>query len=93
MNNYELLVGIAKGRMKQFPEGNEIFQILARILEEAGELAQAVNHREGVGSKKEKNGLGHEKQIAGEAVDLIENVIALLIYYDFLQLFDSRACE
>jgi len=76
--------------MEKFPKGNEPFQIISRLCEEAGELAQATNHREGVGAKLERHGLPEKDKIAGEAIDTIQNVLALLIYYNILDEFNRK---
>lgn len=76
--------------MKQFPKGNDPFQIVSRICEEAGELAQATNHKEGIADKILRHGLPEEGKVSGEAMDLIQNVLALLVYYDLLDEFNER---
>ena len=43
---------ITKGMWKRFPEGYEPFKMVARILEECGEVASEVNHWENLGAKK-----------------------------------------
>jgi NTP pyrophosphatase (non-canonical NTP hydrolase) len=43
------LLEISAGYMCRFPAGNDLFQILARLLEECGELAQQVHHFEDCG--------------------------------------------
>jgi NTP pyrophosphatase (non-canonical NTP hydrolase) len=48
-----LLQEIVAALDRRFPEGNEIYQRLARLLEEAGELAKEINHHEGMGINKE----------------------------------------
>lgn len=42
----ENLKKLAEGMNHRFPEGNEVFQITTRILEECGEVAQEVNRLE-----------------------------------------------
>lgn len=39
----------AEALNKRFSDGNQPFQIITRLCEEAGELAQVVNHFEGSG--------------------------------------------
>ncbi len=50
------LYQLAKGYTARFPNGNEPYQITTRILEECGEVANAVNHFEDSGIKREKHG-------------------------------------
>lgn len=42
----EKLYAITRGLNHRFPNGNDPFQIMPRLLEEGGELAQLVNHFE-----------------------------------------------
>jgi len=88
MSTFDSLVDIAKGRRKKFPQGNNPHIILARLLEEAGELAQTVNHYEGISSKDRTK--AEKTDIAKESVDVIQNVLALLIQYNLLEEFDHE---
>ncbi len=54
------------GLNAKFPGGDAPFQIVSRLCEEAGELAQAVNHVEGTGIKTEKYGPPDRTQLAEE---------------------------
>jgi NTP pyrophosphatase (non-canonical NTP hydrolase) len=60
------LVAISAGYMRLFPEGNDPFQILARLLEECGELAQQVHHFEDCGVKRAKYGEPDREHLAKE---------------------------
>ncbi len=60
------LLMINRGLVKRFPDGNDPFQILARLLEECGELAQQVNLFEGKGTKREKYGPPDRAKLALE---------------------------
>ena len=44
----EKLYAITHGLNRRFPNGNDPFQIMTRLLEESGELAQMVNSTTGV---------------------------------------------
>ena len=46
------LYQLAKGYTNRFPNGNDPYQITARILEECGEVASEVNHFEKSGIKR-----------------------------------------
>ena len=48
---------INEGLRKRFPEGVDPFKMIARLLEECGEIAKEVNHFEGTGVKIEKYGI------------------------------------
>ena len=56
MDYFEKLHTITDGLNKKYPEGNEPYQIITRLCEEAGELAKVVNHMEGSGIKETKHG-------------------------------------
>jgi hypothetical protein len=60
-----LLCNVA-GLNAKFPNGNGPFQIMTRLCEEAGELAQAVNHLERSGIKVEKYGRPDLAHLADE---------------------------
>ncbi len=61
----EKLYAITDGLDRRFPDGNHPFQVMARLLEEGGKLAQRVNHFEGAGIKLEK----HEKMNAAGLIE------------------------
>jgi len=67
----EELRKITQGYQHRFPEGNHPFQIMTRLLEEAGELAQTVNHFEGTGIKREKYGQPDPAHLAKEIKDVL----------------------
>ena len=50
----------------RFPEGNEPFQIVTRLLEECGEVAKEVNHWEDSGIKKQKYGEPKKEKLSNE---------------------------
>lgn len=55
-NYFDAMLRIVDGLNRKFPAGNVPFQTIARLCEEAGELAEEVNHFEGSGVKVEKYG-------------------------------------
>ena len=57
---------MAEAADKRFPEGVEPFQMLARLLEECGEVAKEVNHFEGSGIKLQKYGAPSKEKLANE---------------------------
>lgn len=77
----EKLLIIAAGQNHRFPEGNEPFQIMTRLLEEAGELAQKVNHFEGTGVKRAKYGAPDRAALAKEVRDVLLCALQAAIYY------------
>ena len=79
--HYRLLSEIAAGYAAVFPNGDTPFAILARITEEAGEIAAEVNHLEGMGAKHAKHGEADPARLAAEIEDLLHNTVALARYY------------
>jgi len=77
----EELLTIAEGMRRRFPKGNDPFQMMTRLLEECGELAQMVNHFEGTGIKREKYGTPDKAKLAKEVMDLLRCSLQIAIYY------------
>lgn len=75
------LYAITLGLHRRYPSGNHPFQMMTRLLEESGELAQTVNHFEGTGIKVEKYGLPDKAKLAKEVVDLLRCGLQIAIYY------------
>jgi NTP pyrophosphatase (non-canonical NTP hydrolase) len=67
----EKLYAITNGLNLRFPNGNDPFQMMTRLLEESGELAQMVDHFEGTGIKLEKYGRPDKTKLAKEVMDLL----------------------
>jgi NTP pyrophosphatase (non-canonical NTP hydrolase) len=72
---------VARGFQHRFPRGNDPFQMIARLLEECGELAQQVNHFEGSGVKREKHGAPDRAHLAKEIQQVIGAALQLALYY------------
>ena len=66
---------------RRFPDGNDPFQIMTRLLEECGELAQQVNHFEGTGVKRDKYGEPDKAKMAKEVKDVIRGALQIALYY------------
>ena len=79
--NLEKLYAITHGLNRRFPDGNDPFKMMTRLLEESGELAQMVNHFEGTGIKKEKYGEPDKSKLAKEVMDLLRCALQIAIYY------------
>jgi NTP pyrophosphatase (non-canonical NTP hydrolase) len=77
----EKLIAINRGLNRRFPNGNEPFQIMARLLEECGELAKEVNHFEGSGAKREKYGEPDRAKLAKEVQDVLRCALQVAQYY------------
>lgn len=81
MTVFEKLLHIVRGLNKRFPNGNEPFQIITRLAEECGELAEQVNHFEHTGVKEDKHGAPDRRQLAKEVQDVIRCALAVAVYY------------
>lgn len=81
LDSYSKLHFIVDGLNKRFPNGNTPFQIVARLCEEAGELAKAVNHFEGTGIKAQKYGEPNREALAKEVQDVIRAALSIAHYY------------
>jgi len=77
----EKLYAVTQGLNRRFPNGNNPYQIMTRLLEESGELAQMVNHFEGSGIKREKYGEPDKSKMAKEILDLLRCGLQVAIHY------------
>jgi NTP pyrophosphatase (non-canonical NTP hydrolase) len=75
------LYAIMRGLNRRFPKGNDPFQIMTRLLEESGELAQMINHFEATGIKQEKYGIPDASKLAKEVMDVLRCGLQVAIYY------------
>lgn len=78
----EKLYLLAKGYSARFPNGNEPYQIVTRILEECGKVASEVNHFEKSGIKALKHGEPDKQHMADEIKQAINALIQLAQYYN-----------
>ncbi len=76
---------LAEGMNNRFPEGNQSFQIVTRILEECGEVAKEVNRLERSGTKVLRHGDGTKEDLATEIKDAMNALMQLAIYYDAVE--------
>lgn len=81
MDSYQKLNEIVKLLDERFPRGKDIFQRVSRLAEETGELAQAVNHAEGTGIKREKYGEPDPKAMAKEIQDVMRAALGIAQHY------------
>jgi NTP pyrophosphatase (non-canonical NTP hydrolase) len=72
---------IVDGLNERFPDGNTPFQMVARLCEEAGELAKAVNHFERTGIKVQKYGEPDRAALAKEVQDVLRATLSIAHYY------------
>lgn len=84
INPYNALLAIVESLNRRFPKGENPFQQITRLCEEAGELAQAVNHREGSGVKFEKHGAPDDQEFVKEVQDVLCAALDIARYYGLL---------
>ena len=90
---FEKLFAITHGLNRRFPQGNDPFQIMTRLLEESGELAQMINHFEGTGIKREKYGTPDKRKLAKEVMDVLRCSLQVAIYYGIEKELEARIKE
>lgn len=78
---WDTLWTVSEGLTRKFPQGNEPFQLMTRLLEECGELAQEVNHWEGSGVKQQKHGAPDKIKLADEVQHVLRCVLQVAQYY------------
>ena len=79
--NFEQVRAMVRGFNRRFPDSDDPFQMMTRLLEECGELAQQVNHFEGSGVKREKHGEPDRAQLAQEIRDVLKCVAQVMDHY------------
>jgi NTP pyrophosphatase (non-canonical NTP hydrolase) len=72
---------VSEGLTRRYPQGNDPFQMVTRLVEECGELAEQVNHFEGTGIKRQKLGDPDRAKLAKEVQDVIRCVLQVAQYY------------
>ncbi len=80
-DNFEKLYHIVDGLNRRFSDGNDPFQIITRLCEEAGELAKEVNHFEGTGVKMQKHGAPDRAKLAKEVQDVMRAALSVARHY------------
>ncbi len=80
-DNFEKLYHIVDGLNRRFSDGNDPFQIITRLCEEAGELAKEVNHFEGTGVKMQKHGAPDRAKLAKEVQDVMLAALSIARHY------------
>lgn len=87
------LYAITQGLNRRFPDGNNPFQMMTRLLEESGELAQIVNHFEGRGIKHAKYGSPDKTKLAKEVMDVLRCGLQVAIFYGIENELDARIID
>jgi NTP pyrophosphatase (non-canonical NTP hydrolase) len=75
------LMAINVGFGRRFPDHNEPFHIMTRLLEECGELAEQVNHFEDTGVKRQKHGEPDRAKLAKEVLDVLHCALSIAQHY------------
>lgn len=78
---WEKLRAINEGFARRFPNGNDPFQMMTRLLEECGELATEVNIFEASGIKRQKHGEPDPKRLAQEVKGVLICVLQIAQHY------------
>ena len=65
---------------KRFPDGVEPYQMATRLLEECGEVAAEINHRENA-NKRKKRGEPKKENLANELRQTIVELFKIAVYY------------
>ncbi len=81
---------ITEGLNRRFPDGNDLYRIMTRLLEECGELAQQVNHFEGGGVKRQKYGEPQKEKMAKEIMDVMRGALQIALYYEARPELDEK---
>ena len=76
------LMAVTQSLNRRFPAGNEPLQMITRLLEECGELAQQVNHFEGSGVKREKWDQPDRAKLAKEVKDVLLRALQVAQHYE-----------
>lgn len=75
------LRAIGEGLSRRFPGGGDIYQIMTRLMEECGELAQQVNHFQDSGIKRQKMGEPSAARLAQEIKHVLLNALQVARFY------------
>lgn len=76
---------VSRGLTRTFPHGNDPLQLMTRLLEECGELAQEVNRFAGSGIKRAKYGAPDRARLAQEASHVLRCIVQIVQYYEVEQ--------
>jgi NTP pyrophosphatase (non-canonical NTP hydrolase) len=72
---------MARGYARRFPEGNDPFQMVTRLLEECGEVASEVNRWEDSGLKRQKHGEPSKAELANEIRQALVALVQIAAHY------------
>ncbi|MEV6424951.1 hypothetical protein [Streptomyces sp. NPDC051662] len=72
---------IAAGAIERFPRHHDIFHLVSRLAEETGEVAQRINHLEGMGVKHERHGEPDVSDLTKEVLDVVRCAVTIAMHY------------
>lgn len=81
---------VAQAQSKRFPNGDEPFKIMSRLLEECGEVSWELNHYERMNISVERNCKNNKENIVAEAYQVVMVLSQLLQYFDLSDDFINR---
>lgn len=84
MKSFEKLLAINQALQRTFPDGNSPYQIMTRLMEECGELAEQVHIFERDGVKPEKHGEPNPAKMTKEIQDVMICALQIAVYYDLV---------
>jgi NTP pyrophosphatase (non-canonical NTP hydrolase) len=77
----DLLLLVAGARVR-FGAEDDVFRMVSRLAEETGELAEHVNHVEGMGRKVQRYGPADASNLIKETLDVVRCAVAICAHYD-----------
>ena len=84
------LYKICEALENKFPGPRDPFRILARLMEESGELADQVHLREAIGRKREGGRVPDDMDLAKEIQDVMTAVLDIARYYGIEEKLEKR---
>lgn len=84
---------VAQAQTKRFPNGDEPFKIVSRLLEESGEVSWELNHYERKNISFMRNCRDNKENLVTETYQVMIALNQLLQYYDLSDLFTRKIEE
>lgn len=84
---------VAQAQTKRFPNGDEPFKIVSRLLEESGEVSWELNHYERKNISLMRNCRDNKENLVTETYQVMIALNQLLQYYDLSDLFARKIEE
>ena len=84
---------VAEAQTQRFPNGDNPFKILSRLLEESGEVAWEINHYERNGICLEKLNSERKSELVAETYQVMIAICQLIQYFNLEDDFKNRIEE